>query len=242
MIVQIYTAQSAEEAFRLAQRGVDYVGLTPTTIGLPGQISESTASEAVRALKGHAVSVALSVSSDVDEIERMAKAVKPDVLHLCGVTGAVPPSAVRLLRTRIPGVRIMQAIAVGLEADYELAMEFAHVADILILDSVSEDIEGVGAAGVTHDWTRSARIVADSSVPVILAGGLSPANVADAIRRVKPWGVDSLTHTSRQLGGGRFEKDLDAVERFVRAAKGATESAPPDSTFVGARGSRNTPA
>ena len=221
MIVQIYTAQSAEEARDLARCGVDYVGLTPTDIGLPGQISETTAAEAVHALKGLAVSVALSVSADLDEIERMATAVKPDVLHLCGEPGAVSANQVRLLRRRLPELRIMQAVAVGTEGDYELAMEYARVADILILDSVTDDVSGVGAAGVTHDWTRSARITADAGIPVILAGGLSPDNVAEAIEVVRPWGVDSLTHTSRHFGGGRFEKDLDLVGRFVRAAKTA---------------------
>ena len=63
------------------------------------------------------------------------------------------------------------------------------------------------------------RIVADAGIPVILAGGLSPDNVAEAIEVVRPWGVDSLTHTSRHFGNGKFEKDLDLVERFVRAAK-----------------------
>jgi phosphoribosylanthranilate isomerase len=221
VIVQIYTAQSATEALNLARCGVDYVGLTPTDIGLPGQITEATAAEAVRALKGVAVSVALSVSADLDEIARMASSVQPDVLHLCAETGAVSVESVRVLRRRLPEMKIMQAIAVGADGDYELAMEYARVSDFLILDSVTEDVSGVGAAGVTHDWSRSARIVADAGIPVILAGGLSPANVAEAIDVVHPWGVDSLTHTSRHFGDGKFEKDLGLVEQFVRAAKTA---------------------
>ena len=219
MIVQIYTAQSATEALNLARCGVDYVGLTPTDIGLPGQISEATAAEAVRALKGVAVSVALSVSADLDEIERMASTVQPDVLHLCAEPGAVSVESVRHLRRRLPDLKVMQAIAVGAADDYELAMEYARVSDFPILDSVTEAVSGVGAAGITHDWSRSARIVADAGIPVILAGGLSPDNVAEAIEVVRPWGVDSLTHTSRHFGNGKFEKDLDLVERFVRAAK-----------------------
>jgi phosphoribosylanthranilate isomerase len=48
---------------------------------------------------------------------------------------------------------------------------------------------------------------------------LSPENVADAIRAVRPWGVDSLTHTNRPLSGGGFRKDLELVEDFVTAAR-----------------------
>jgi phosphoribosylanthranilate isomerase len=54
---------------------------------------------------------------------------------------------------------------------------------------------------------------------VILAGGLSPDNVAAAVRAVHPWGVDSLTHTNRPLPGGGFRKDLKRVREFVSAAR-----------------------
>ncbi|MDQ4214353.1 phosphoribosylanthranilate isomerase [Microbacterium capsulatum] len=220
MIVQIYTAQSAAEAVALAERGVNHVGLTPTTVGLPGQIGEDVAAEAVTALRGRARSVALSVESDLDEIARMAHAVGPDILHLCGEVGAVDPKAVRRLRGMLPeGMEIMQAIAVGADDDLAMAIAYAEVADFLILDSYTPDVQGVGAAGVTHDWSRSAGIVEAVDVPVVLAGGLSAANVAEAIRAVRPWGVDSLTHTNRALPGGGFEKDLDAVAAFVAASR-----------------------
>lgn len=221
MIVQIYTAQSADEALALAERGVHHIGLTPTTIGLPGQISEETAAAAVQALRGRARSVALSVETDLNEIARMAAAVRPDILHLCAEVGAVSPDDVRKLRGMIPeGMEIMQAIAVGAEGDLEMAVNYAEVAEWLILDSYTPHVQGVGAAGITHDWSRSAAIVAGVDVPVILAGGLSADNVVDAIAAVNPAGVDSLTLTNRPLGDGRFEKDLDAVAAFARAADG----------------------
>ncbi|MCA0253299.1 MAG: phosphoribosylanthranilate isomerase [Actinobacteria bacterium] len=223
MIVQIYTAQSAAEAIALADLGVDHVGLTPTTIGLPGQISEAVASEAVAALRGRARSSALSVETDPDEIVRMALAVQADILHLCGEAGAVDADAVRALRRRLPAeMEIMQAIAVGREDDLALALEYAPVSDYLILDSYTTDVQGVGAAGVTHDWSRSAAIVEAVDIPVILAGGLAADNVAAAIEAVRPWAVDSLTRTNRPLGDGRFEKDLDAIAAFVAAARAAS--------------------
>jgi len=58
----------------------------------------------------------------------------------------------------------------------------------------------------------------------VLAGGLSPDNVAEAITTVEPWGVDSLTHTNLRLTGGGFRKDFELVDRFVAAARG--EAAP----------------
>jgi phosphoribosylanthranilate isomerase len=81
-------------------------------------------------------------------------------------------------------------------------------------------IAGIGASGETHDWNISREIVRQVRVPVVLAGGLSPENVAQAVSVVQPWGVDSLTHTSRPLPGGGFCKDLERVRQFVRAAHG----------------------
>ncbi len=83
-------------------------------------------------------------------------------------------------------------------------------------------MEGIGAAGAVHDWRISREIVAESEVPVILAGGLGPDNVAEAIRVVGPVGVDSLTRTNRAVAGGGFRKDMDAVARFVAVVRSAS--------------------
>jgi phosphoribosylanthranilate isomerase len=223
MIVQIYTAQSVDEALELARLGVDQIGVTPARRGLPGEIDTPLAAEIVAALAAAAhhpvISVALSVEAGLDEIERMARQVRPDILHLCGDIQKVPPAAVGELRRWLLGQKIMQAIPVEGPQSVEIALSFQDVADLLILDSKSAAIDGIGAAGFTHDWTVSREIVRKVHVPVILAGGLSSENVAEAIHTVQPWGVDSLTHTNRLLPGGGFCKDLERVKAFVQVAK-----------------------
>src|SRR5699024_9199910 len=101
MITQIYTAQSADEAVALAELGVDHIGLTPANIGLPGEITIEIAADCARALRGRAKSSALSVSGDLNAIVEMVRAVKPDILHLCGLPGEVPPDVVQELRKHI---------------------------------------------------------------------------------------------------------------------------------------------
>jgi len=219
MKVQIYTIQTPDEALAVARLGVDHIGVTPSDCGLPGEIDTATARAIFEALPAGVTKVALSVDSDLDTIEGMVRAVRPDILHLCGLRGVVPPDAVRKLRERLPGVAIMQAISVAGPEALDDARSYHRVADYLLLDTQAPDIGGIGASGVTHDWNLSRAIVAESPLPVILAGGLSPENVADAIRAVRPWGVDSLTHTNRSLPGGGFRKDLDRVRAFVAAAK-----------------------
>jgi phosphoribosylanthranilate isomerase len=201
--------------------GVNHVGVTPAERGLPGEIDFDTARAICAAVGRRAVTVALSVEAELDTIAAMVHAVRPDVLHLCGLAGVVPPDIVRTLRARLPGVQIMQAISVAGPDAIETARAYAPVADYLILDTQAPDIAGIGASGQTHDWSISRAIVEAVSIPVILAGGLSPDNVADAIRAVRPWGVDSLTHTNEPLPGGGFRKSLERVRRFVEAAQGA---------------------
>ncbi len=222
MKIQIYTMQTIDEAQAVVALGVDHVGVTPGNSGLPGEVDLSTARAIVDAVGSSAISVALTVASDLDEIETMVQTVRPDVLHLCGLENTLLPDAVRALRNRLPDLPVMQAVSVAGPDALDVALAYQDVADYLILDTQAPDIAGIGASGETHDWNISREIVRQVQIPVILAGGLSPANVAQAIRVVRPWGVDSLTHTNRPLASGGFCKDLERIRQFVTAARGAS--------------------
>jgi phosphoribosylanthranilate isomerase len=221
MKIQIYTMQTPEEALAVAALGVDHVGVTPSQRGLPGEVDLAAARAIVEAVRGRAVAVALTVESDPDAIEAMVRAVRPDILHLCGLSGSLQPEDVRTVRARLPDLPVMQAVSVMGPEALDAALAYQEAADYLILDTQAPDIPGIGASGAVHDWTVSREIVRRVRVPVVLAGGLSPENVADAVRAVRPWGVDSLTHTNRPLAGGGFRKDLERVRGFVAAARGA---------------------
>lgn len=222
--IQIYTMQTVEEALAVAALGADHVGITPADLGLPGEVALTRAAEICSAVKGAATSVALSVDADLQFIKRMVRTVQPDVLHLCGTPGEVGPEAVAELRKALPGVAIMQAIVVTGAVAVDVARSYESMVDYLIVDSVDAEIPGVGAAGIVHDWEVSAAIVEAVDVPVILAGGLSPENVEDAIAAVGPWGVDSLTFTNRPTGDGGFRKDLERVGAFVAATRHGVRS------------------
>ncbi len=216
--------QSPEEALAIAALGVDHVGVTPARRGLPGEVDVDMACAIVEAVRGRALAVALTVEADPVAIEAMVRAVRPDILHLCGLAGSLPPEAVRELRLRLPGLLLMQAVSVTGPEAVGVALAYQEVANYLILDTQAPDIPGIGASGATHDWSISRAIVQRVRVPVILAGGLSPDNVAQAVRAVHPWGVDSLTHTNHPLAGGGFRKDLEQVRQFVGVARDAREA------------------
>jgi phosphoribosylanthranilate isomerase len=213
--------QSVEEAEAVVALGVDHLGVTPSNIGLPGEVDVVIAQKIVEAISKSAVSVALSVESDLDAIIKMVEEVRPDILHLCGPEKTVLPEDLAKLRNRLPNMAIMQAVSVSGRDAVEVAKAYEDVVDYLILDTITPDVVGIGASGLTHDWSISREIVRQIQKPVILAGGLSSENVAEAIRVVQPWGVDSLTHTNRFLSNGGFRKDLERIYQFVITARGA---------------------
>ena len=220
MFTQIYSIQTVEEALGCAEAGADRIGVL---VGVPGgkfpcAIHEDEAKRIFEALKGKAVRVLISVADNERDILDQTKRLKPDVLHLCAnFTGN--PDFREKMRKEIPDVLLMEAVGVVDETAVEDARKKAEYADLLILDSVSQVVPGVGAAGVTHDWGIDRRIVEEVKIPVILAGGLGPENVEDAIRAVRPAGVDSLTKTSVCENGVLVRKDLERVREFCRRAK-----------------------
>ena len=112
----------------------------------------------------------------------------------------------------------MRSIPVFGEESIAIARSYDGIADFLLLDSYRSADKQIGALGVTHDWNMSRRIVDVTRIPVVLAGGLGPDNVAEAIRSVRPAGVDSKTRTDKD---GSHTKDLERVRRFLEAARAA---------------------
>lgn len=204
---------------------MDHLGVTPADRGLPGEIDINTARSICEAVEENLVTVALSVESDQEMILSMVNKVRPQILHLCGPEDSITPGFIIEVRDKLYknnlDIEIMQAVSVVGPESIEVAKSYSQVVEYLILDTQSEDIYGIGASGVTHDWNVSKEIVKAVDIPVILAGGLSPENVSEAIGHVTPWGVDSLTHTNEPIKGGGFRKDLGKVKSFVSASRQA---------------------
>ncbi|WP_299027579.1 phosphoribosylanthranilate isomerase [uncultured Thermanaerothrix sp.] len=223
MIIQIYAFTRLADALAAVDLGVNHVGFVAGRYGLVyGELDFSEARSLVEGLPVHAVSVALTMATEVDEIVRMAYAVKPHIVHISTDPLDVDETAMRTLRQRLPEtIRLMKAIPVAGEESLELALRFAPYSDFLLLDTKIRGFPGVGATGHTHDWQLSRRVVEAVNVPVILAGGLSAENVAQAIQQVRPYGVDSNTHTNRP--GSPVEKDLQRIAAFVQAVRRAIQ-------------------
>ncbi len=226
MIVQIYSLTHPDDVRMLVELGVDNIGLAPAGQGLRSELGHEECRALFDLLPSHVLGAALTVRTELDAIVTMAEAVKPAIVHICSATEALSVEDQRRLRSLLPdGTRLMKAIEVGgpetADQALDAAERFAPVSDYLLLDTDDPDITGIGAAGRVHDWDASARIVdsVGGHVQVILAGGLSPVNVAEAIRHVRPAGVDSFTWTNSASNSRR--KDPDLVREFVQEARRA---------------------
>lgn len=225
MIIQIYAFTDPDTAVQAAQFGVNHIGFVAGKYEIvPGELTFQEARNIVTSLPQDAVSIALTMATDLDEIVRMVDFVQPAVVHISTDIEQVGLKDMELLRTRLPDhVKIMKAIPVEGIKSLAAAIEFAAISDFLLLDTKVGGMPGVGATGKTHDWSVSKRIVDEVSIPVILAGGLSPENVRASIDAVRPYGVDSNTATN--LPGDPVKKDIARIAAFVKAARAeATET------------------
>ncbi|MDR0890341.1 MAG: phosphoribosylanthranilate isomerase [Oscillospiraceae bacterium] len=221
-MVQIYSIQTKEEALACVAAGADRIGVAVATgSNLPAEVSMETCREIFDAVKDRAQTVLIIVSNSDEEIYAPLQELRPNVLHICGYAFSATPEFAKKVKAISPNTRLLQAIAVDGPAAIARAKGFAGFCDELILDSVDPAIAGIGAAGITHDWSISAKIVQSVDCPVILAGGLCVENVAEAIARVRPWGVDSFTKTSDTFPDGSSRKNLAKVAAFVENANAA---------------------
>jgi len=213
MIVQIYSMTSVDDAVASAEAGADLVGVV---VGDPEVLAEAISSDAARAIleavRPRARGVALSLSDNREEICAMVDAVQPDIVHVAA--REIEPEDCAWLRARVAPVRVLRAIAVRAGETVAEAEAHQESVDYLMLESGAKGLPLAG--GETHDWVVSRIIVERSRIPVILAGGLSADNVEKAIAAVRPWGVDSFTHTD--IPGRRGKKDLARVRAFIANA------------------------
>lgn len=209
------------EAETAIAAGVDALGLVGAMPSGPGVIAD----DAIRAI---ALALPAAVSGFLLTQERTAQSISEHVsrcaVSTVQVVNHVDPAELGRLHARMPWLRIVQVIhvegadALGLLRDYE-----PHVHSFL-LDSGSPGaaVPLLGGTGRVHDWSISAEFVRRSSRPVFLAGGLTPENVAQAIRLVQPYGLDicSGVRTDGCLDRVKLRRYVEAVESERTRANG----------------------
>ena len=137
-------------------------------------------------------------------------------IHNIQLHGESTPEEVFAIRNGLPPcAKLVRAVHPEPQDAFYKYAEFVPFIDAFLIDTLNPKTGQVGGTGLTGNWIRAARFVQESPLPVILAGGLTPANVARAIERVRPYAVD--VNTGVKASADRTESAA-LCRAFVRAA------------------------
>jgi phosphoribosylanthranilate isomerase len=194
--------------------GADAVGfITEVPVDTPRNIDRETARDLVSSTPPFATSVMVCMPDNLEQAMELIDCVRPDAVQIHSSMAVEElnyikeASRVKVIKT----IHIDQDTDIGNTLAYISQLE--DIADAILLDT---KVDGkTGGTGTVHDWTTSQAITIRSSLPVILAGGLKPENVAAAVRIVRPYAVD--TASGVETGGS---KDRDKVRTFIHQVKG----------------------
>jgi phosphoribosylanthranilate isomerase len=199
--IKICGITRSDDAAEAAAAGADAIGLvfhapSPRRVGLDAALAITAA------LPPFVAAVALFVDPAPAAVREVLEAVRIDLLQF---HGSEPAEFCR-------GFGVPYVKAMRMRPDFDLAAEAARYADAraLLLDSYDERV--AGGSGRSFGWRA---LPAGLRQPVILAGGLDPANVAEAVRIVRPYGVDVSSGVESSPG----LKDRDKMRAFVRAVR-----------------------
>ena len=211
--VKICCIASVEEAWVAIGRGASAVGLVSEMPSGPGVIPEALIAEIAASLPPAVGSFLLTSRQDAAGIAAQQRRCRVNTLQLCD---RMQTGTFEDLREALPGISIVQVVHVRDEGALAEALRVAPHVDGILLDSgtTRSATKELGGTGRTHDWAVSREIRDRVGVPVFLAGGLNSENVANAIRRVRPFGVDVCTgvRTDGLLDRAKLGAFFEAVE------------------------------
>ena len=199
MFIKICGTTSAEDALLAVSLGADALGFIFAES--KRQVDVTTVAQIVPQLPAETIAVGVFRN---ESVERIADIVKATGLRGVQLHGSEGPEVAQALRDIVPFL-----VQVFTADDPRLAQLDDYPVDALLLDSPTP------GSGETFDWSQVADL--PQRRRVILAGGLNPSNVAEAVERVRPWGVDAVSGLEASPG----RKDPDALAAFITSARDA---------------------
>ena len=212
--VKICCIASLDEARLAIDAGAAALGLVSAMPSGPGVIDEGTIAAIAAAVPREIETFLLTAHTDAAAIVAQHRRCRTTTLQL---VDALAPRELRDLRRALPRVRLVQVVHVTGASALDEALAVAPLVDALLLDSGNPAlaVKQLGGTGRTHDWSVSREIVDRAGVPVWLAGGLNPGNVAEAIATVRPHGLDLCNgvRSEGRLDGAKLRAFFDAASK-----------------------------
>jgi phosphoribosylanthranilate isomerase len=187
--------------------GANAIGVVTGIPSSPRNVSLEMAKTLIDEIPVFTKSVLVLASRNLDEAIKIVKYLRPDAIQIYAEN-----IDIKELSFAIQEIDIIKPVSANNSDAKRLALNETDFCDAILLDSNTST--KLGGTGETHDWEISRKIAeAIKPVPLILAGGLNPDNVDEAIRRVRPYAVDVCTGTEARPG----VKDLEKVKSFLDA-------------------------
>jgi phosphoribosylanthranilate isomerase len=242
LIVQIYEIQTPREAAACIDLGVDRIG---SVLLSEKDWKQPEIREVIRVSEGTKTRNSLiPLFNTRDTLYRAMEHYRPHFVHFCeslmdssGQVQDLHPfiDLQREFKRRFPDIGVVRTVPIpeqGRTSEvplFEIVKIFEPVTDVFLIDTWlgKEPVQGfIGITGKMADRDLAKDLVLRSTIPVLLAGGLSPDNVRDALVHVTPAGADSCSHTNAVDTFGvpvRFKKDFAKVKRFVHEVRRAEQ-------------------
>jgi phosphoribosylanthranilate isomerase len=187
--VKICCISSIEEALTAIRYGASALGSVSHMPSGPGVISEDLIAKIVAHVPPPIATFLLTCSQDAQQIVEQLKYCRTNTVQICD---ALKAGSYQDIRNALPGISIVQVIHVTSEESLFEAIRVAPQVDALLLDSGNQSlrVKELGGTGRIHNWSLSAKIREQINVPIFLAGGLKPENVALAVEQVGSFGLD----------------------------------------------------
>ncbi|SDU14815.1 phosphoribosylanthranilate isomerase [Verrucomicrobium sp. GAS474] len=212
--IKICGITRVEDAFSAIRWGADSIGfLVGQRHASPDFLTAEAAGSIIAKLPPLVNTVLVTHLLTADEVLDTLEMTGADTVQL---HGEITPAEIIRLREWRPRLKIIKSFHVVDEACVEYGLPYVAFVDAFVLDSLNAETNQIGGTGLVHDWEISSRIKARYPIPIILAGGLTPENVADGIAAVRPYGVDVNTGLKNASGF----KDHAKIHSFVEAVRG----------------------
>ena len=221
--LKVCCISSRDEARIAMSAGADALGLVVRMPSGPGPIPDELIRDIAVVVPPPIATFLLTSETEPVAVVDHARRAGVNTLQL--VDDGIEAEVWHAVRRDLPSLRIVQVVHVRDESSIDLALDAAAHVDALLLDSgnTAAKVRELGGTGRVHDWSLSRRIVERAAVPVFLAGGINPGNVGEAIRAVRPFGIDLC---SGVRSNGRLDAEkLRALVRAMREADAAVLSA-----------------